>query len=241
MHDATDMDLLRQYAEENSDAAFATLVSRHVNLVYSAALRKTGDPQAAEDITQAVFVILAQKAGRIPARTILRLLQEAYSGRQFRMILPAGVPTNHFDLMLTLRDHPKEALQKAIQRKFGFTAHRETRETDVLVLTVVNPKLLALHASKRGSKMDFKSDGKSLWAYSNFPISTEAQILEPSFFKPVILQPGLSGNYDITFQWDYDPQDAQGMKHALANELAQAGLELVPSREPIEMLVVEKK
>ena len=71
MHDATDMDLLRQYAEGNSDAAFATLVSRHINLVYSAALRKTGNPHAAEDITQAVFIILAQKAGRIPAKTIL--------------------------------------------------------------------------------------------------------------------------------------------------------------------------
>jgi RNA polymerase sigma factor (sigma-70 family) len=71
MHDATDMDLLRQYAGRNSDAAFAALVSRHVNLVYSAALRKTGNPHAAEEITQAVFIILAQKAGRILDKTIL--------------------------------------------------------------------------------------------------------------------------------------------------------------------------
>src|ERR1039458_10168916 len=71
MHDATDMNLLRQYAGGNSDAAFAALVSRHVNLVYSAALRKTGNPHAAEEITQAVFIILAQKAGRIPGKTIL--------------------------------------------------------------------------------------------------------------------------------------------------------------------------
>ena len=71
MNDATDMDLLRQYAGGNSDAAFAALVSRHVNLVYSAALRKAGNPHAAEEITQAVFIILAQKAGRIADRTIL--------------------------------------------------------------------------------------------------------------------------------------------------------------------------
>lgn len=71
MQDATDMELLRQYANHNSDDAFATLVSRHVNLVYSAALRKTGNPHAAEEITQAVFIILAQKAGRIPEKTIL--------------------------------------------------------------------------------------------------------------------------------------------------------------------------
>ena len=71
MHDATDMDLLRQYADGNSDAAFAALVSRHVDLVYSAALRKTGNPHVAEEITQAVFIILAQKAGRIVDKTIL--------------------------------------------------------------------------------------------------------------------------------------------------------------------------
>jgi len=487
MHDATDMDLLRQYAAGNSDTTFAALVLRHVDLVYSAALRKTGNPHAAEEITQVVFIILAQKAGRILDKTILPgwlyqtarltassflrretrrvrreqeaymqteldtiapdetweqlaplledamgqlgdkdraavvlrffggksfsevasaagvsenaakkrvshaleklqryfskrgvssttaiiagaisthsvhaapvtlaktisaiavakgaaasgstltlikgalkimawtkaktvvvasvavllatgttvvvvekvvsptvdesfwemksenldkapsvliirptryykphtssmmrnddegkviaqnigvigLLQEAYSIDQFRMILPASVPTNNFDLMLTLRSQQKEALQKVIQRKFGFTAHRETRETDVLVLTVIDSGLLALHASKQGSKMDFKA-GNGLAAFSNFPISSEAQMLESCSFKPVILQPGLSGNYDITFQWEYNPQDAQGMEQALSNELAQAGLELVPSRKPIEMLVVEK-
>ena len=71
MHDATDMDLLRQYADGNSDDAFAVLVTRHVDLVFSAALRKTGNPHAAEEITQAVFIILAQKAGRIVDKTIL--------------------------------------------------------------------------------------------------------------------------------------------------------------------------
>ena len=71
MHDATDIELLRQYAERNSNPAFAVLVSRHVNLVYSVALRKTGNPHAAEEITQAVFSILAQKAGRISEKTIL--------------------------------------------------------------------------------------------------------------------------------------------------------------------------
>jgi RNA polymerase sigma factor (sigma-70 family) len=71
MHDASDMDLLRQYAVGNSDAAFAALVSRHINLVYSAAVRKTGNPHAAEEITQAVFIILARKAGRILDKTIL--------------------------------------------------------------------------------------------------------------------------------------------------------------------------
>jgi len=66
-----DMALLREYAARNSEAAFETLVSRRVNFVYSAALRQVRDPHLAEEITQAVFIILAQKAGRISDKTIL--------------------------------------------------------------------------------------------------------------------------------------------------------------------------
>src|SRR5882724_6307068 len=66
-----DLALLREYAARNSEAAFETLVSRRVNFVYSAALRQVRDPQLAAEITQAVFIILARKAGRISDRTIL--------------------------------------------------------------------------------------------------------------------------------------------------------------------------
>ena len=66
-----DMALLREYAARNSEAAFETLVSRRVGFVYSAALRQVRDPHLAEEITQAVFIILAQKAGRISDKTIL--------------------------------------------------------------------------------------------------------------------------------------------------------------------------
>ena len=69
MQESQDRELLRQFVRENSDEAFATLVSRHVNLVYSAALRKTGNPAAAEEVTQAVFVILAKKANRLLRHT----------------------------------------------------------------------------------------------------------------------------------------------------------------------------
>ena len=66
-----DMALVREYTASQSEPAFETLVSRHINLVYSAALRQVRDAHLAEEISQAVFVILARKAGSLGSKTIL--------------------------------------------------------------------------------------------------------------------------------------------------------------------------
>jgi len=51
--------------------AFTTLVTRHIDLVYSAALRQTRNHHQAQEITQAVFVVLARKAPSLNPRTVL--------------------------------------------------------------------------------------------------------------------------------------------------------------------------
>jgi RNA polymerase sigma factor (sigma-70 family) len=61
---ATDSELLRAYVEERSDAAFAELVQRYIGIVYHAAVRQVGgDAHRGADIAQAVFSVLAVKAG----------------------------------------------------------------------------------------------------------------------------------------------------------------------------------
>ncbi len=57
-----DQELLRQYVDRQSEKAFADLVTRHIDMVYSAALRTVRDTGLAKDVTQSVFIRLAQKA-----------------------------------------------------------------------------------------------------------------------------------------------------------------------------------
>jgi RNA polymerase sigma factor (sigma-70 family) len=66
-----DLTLLREYAATRSETAFAQLVARHLNLVHAAALRRTGDAHQAEEVAQAVFLILARKAGSLGPKTVL--------------------------------------------------------------------------------------------------------------------------------------------------------------------------
>jgi RNA polymerase sigma factor (sigma-70 family) len=71
VNDLTDQQLLRDYTEQQSEAAFGELARRYVDLVYSAAVRMICDADAAKDVTQAVFVLLAQEAPQLTDRPAL--------------------------------------------------------------------------------------------------------------------------------------------------------------------------
>ena len=71
MNDWTDQQLLREYAERDAEAAFTELVRRHVDVVHSAAFRMTGEAHSAQDVTQAVFLALAQNAARLAHHPVL--------------------------------------------------------------------------------------------------------------------------------------------------------------------------
>ncbi|MGO9201471.1 MAG: sigma-70 family RNA polymerase sigma factor [Limisphaerales bacterium] len=69
--DQNDWSLLREYVERGSEAAFETLVRRHLDMVYSAAWRQTGDADLAQEAAQAAFVLLARKAPRLSSGVVI--------------------------------------------------------------------------------------------------------------------------------------------------------------------------
>lgn len=69
MHEKSDAQLLREYAEHGNEAAFREIVVRHTDLVYSSALRQATSADLARDVAQSVFTDLARKAQSL-ARTL---------------------------------------------------------------------------------------------------------------------------------------------------------------------------
>src|ERR1017187_1341172 len=71
MNAMDDWELLQLFAKNRSETAFAELVRRHLNWVYSLARRHVGDAHLAEDVAQSVFVLLARKAASLRRGTVL--------------------------------------------------------------------------------------------------------------------------------------------------------------------------
>src|SRR3954471_22600919 len=76
----TDQVWLREFGETGSEEAFARIVRAYADLVYTTARRQVGDAHLAEDVTQAVFIILAKSAGKMGRERVLTgwLIQATY-------------------------------------------------------------------------------------------------------------------------------------------------------------------
>ncbi len=181
--------------------------------------------------------------GKIGGRntSFLNVVCSAYNISGPRIIFETPMPEGRFDYAVTTTNQPEEKLQAEIKKQFGMVAHREIRETEVLLL-----KTNFSNSSKM--KLSVAANGvfgvsPSQLIFTNQPISLLRDYLEVwAYRKPVFDETSLTGRYDFVLDWPkpmgYVGEKGQGiLKENLINEL---GLELVPSNMPIEMLVIEK-
>jgi len=159
-----------------------------------------------------------------------------------RVVVAANLPGGEYDFIVSTPQNQGESLQQALKKEFGLVARRETRDMDVLLLQVKNPEVAAglkLSETEGGSSQDYQ--GKH--SIRGGSLSLVADFIEDSLLQiPVIDRTGLTNVYDIDLTWNVKGRDWTYPKRPVLDHILsdQLGLELVPSREPIEMLVVEK-
>ncbi len=174
-------------------------------------------------------------------RTLSDLIATAYDFRTPRIIFPVDMPTNKYDYIVTVPDRPHEAFQARIQSQLGYTARKETREVDALVLKVANSRKLET-LKIRGGGRGKPNDANRMFG-SGPTVDALVWELEYSFAKPVVDRTGLTNHdyYDFSLDWRWQGNDLDANRNSLRQTLLdQLGLELVSGREPIEMLIVEK-
>ena len=171
--------------------------------------------------------------------SLKRLVSAAYRRSGSRIIVPDGFSQKQFDVLLTFVDRPNERFQEGVEKQLGLAAHRETRETDVLLLRVKDANAPGLHRSPNPQGKPATGIRRGEIRFINEPLTSLASHLEAYLDIPVLDRTGLSGRFDMDLRWNQAVGNANrdAFQQALQDQL---GLELVPSREPIEMLVVER-
>ena len=173
--------------------------------------------------------------------TLPDLLSLAYHARRERMILPQALPTQRYDLIVTLPDHQDEALQHQLKEQFGLSAHRETRVMDVLLLKIKDEQKLEARRFK-----DLQTAVKNNGHKANGLLDARTFDLEQAvgrvLEKPVVDASHKSNEDYFAFDYGFINRKSGTCETKLMDIrqtcLEPAGLELVPGRTNIEVLVV---
>ncbi|MEI9864418.1 MAG: TIGR03435 family protein [Limisphaerales bacterium] len=186
-------------------------------------------------------------------QSVTNIVRIAFDNDIDRMILSEGLPEGRFDFFARVSDTDwpfwQKPLQTELKLKLGVIGRLERRETDVLLLQYRNPNAGGL---KPPGSLDGLRRSLNLSKYTTGNVTTNSlyerdqtisglqDFLRVSFALPIIDQTGLTNKYDFLLKWnDAVPihPNKEGIKQAVLDQL---GLELVPGRALVEMLVVEK-
>jgi uncharacterized protein (TIGR03435 family) len=169
-------------------------------------------------------------------------LGAAYEIGRYHIAFQTEPPVGNYDFIANLRgseEANRTALRQLIEKQFHLVGRKEMREADVLVLTVKSSYAPGLKRNTSGSSNISNQSGVGYWRGFNLTSTNMAGRIEKYLQVPVVNRADLAGRFDVDLKWNeqVEGQNPDAFKEALLDQL---GLELTPSRETIEMLVVEK-
>jgi uncharacterized protein (TIGR03435 family) len=166
----------------------------------------------------------------------------AYDVNRANVLLPPDAPTNNFDFLVTTLDPPKEHLKVALLHKLGLVAQRETQDTDVLAIKIMNPSLPGLTVSDPGRKANAHFNQGKIY-FTHVRIRALTDFFERTLEIPVVDKSGLTNFYNFSMAWD--PQTRNLLRSeatsraAMDNIFNSWGLTLQPDTASVDMLVVK--
>jgi uncharacterized protein (TIGR03435 family) len=178
--------------------------------------------------------------------TVQGILPSVFGVNSDRFVTNTALPSGLFDFIVKqgarskTREDENALLQEAIKSAFGLTGRRETNEMNVWALKAVATNAPGLIPSPTRDMSYSTRPGAMEGVGVSMPAL--ASFLETVLKTPVVDETGLTNDYgyDVSLKWkqkswsDPNPED---FKKALREQL---GLELVPDRQPVEMVVIEK-
>jgi uncharacterized protein (TIGR03435 family) len=165
-----------------------------------------------------------------------RVMALAYQCNPSQIIPPATKPPGHFDFLVTVPDPSRERFKAAIQKKLGYTAHWESRNTKVLLLETRTPQAPGLKVSTaRNGNISF-NNGK--YEFTHAGLGSLMGFFEQYLEQPVLDRTGLTNFYDYSIEMDWPVPGGPDQK-TVEKILKDLGLKLEPGNESVQMLVVE--
>ncbi len=182
---------------------------------------------------------MSMAGGKFKARgmKLHEIVSHAYGVSPVRLVAANPQPDVTYEIIAGVPDEQRELLrpmlQQALTAAFGLKVRRETREMDVLILSLPKTGTHRLRVSANKTDMPILSDA-GLVASLGASISQFTSVLENTLGQIVLDEIHLEGLYDISLYWD--AKDLKSIKEAVSTQL---GLELREEKRPVEVLVYE--
>ena len=178
--------------------------------------------------------VVRQMGRNVPLERVIAM---AYQCNPSRIVPPPTKPKGNFDFLVTVPDPSQERFRAAIQKKLGYTAHWEMRDTDVLLLETrtPDPPGLKVSTAEKGN-ISFKN-GK--YEFTHMRLETITGFLEYTLKQPMLDRTGLTNFYDFSVELGWSGPGGPDQK-TTEKILDGLGLKLEPGNESMQMLVVEK-
>ena len=165
------------------------------------------------------------------------VIRHAYGISPARTIWNAPIPDTNYIAEVIVpeagEDRVMRSLRKAVDEEFGIEASLVKRSVPVLELTNVKGQTIRFPKSD-GSTIRYRWDGEGSLSGEGMKLGTLRYVLEIAMGKPVVKPFSSDQRFNIELQWE------KGNIEDLQSKLEQQGLQLTPTEEEIQVLVVNK-